>query len=194
MIRAPLILVMLLSICSAMHGQGDWWFDSEEREREITNVDKRPFSERSFKERLTLGGGAALQFGNITLIGASPQIGYRVNKNLLAGVGTTYYLQRFKESFGNYDQNFYGGNLFARRRLITRFFAHAEWEHVSMQSGIFTEPPTRMWSSFLWLGGGYYQGLTDRLGAGLVILYDVTENPVSPYDNPTIRGGVSFGF
>ena len=46
----------------------------------------------------------------------------------------------------------------------------------------------------LWVGGGYYRGLSDRLGAGVTILYDVTENPLNPYDNPTFRGGIALGF
>ena len=184
-------LFALLSPCQA---QSDWWFDSDERTREITGVDLRPLEEKSVKERLTFGGGAALQFGNITLIGASPQVGYRVNDNLLAGVGVSYYFRRFKQSYGNIDQEFYGGSAFMRRRLLPKVFAHVELESVSLPSGEFIYPPTRDWTSMIWVGAGYYRGITDRLGGGFTVLYDVSENPANPYSNPTYRGGLSFGF
>ena len=194
MTRSLLLLATLLSTVLTTSAQSDWWFDSEERERDITGIDNRPMSERSFKERLTLGGTAAFQLGTNTLIGGAPQLGYRVNDNLLAGAGVTYYFQRFKSAAGNMDNSIYGGNIFARHRLFTRVFAHVELEQVKLPNGWLLDPTGSDWTSMLWVGGGYYQGLSDRLGAGLTILYDVTENPLNPYDNPTIRGGLALGF
>lgn len=189
-----LVLLFWLGCTCAGQAQSEWWFDSDEREREITGEDRRDFSDRSFKERLTFGGTGALQFGTNTLIGAAPQIGYRVNQDLVLGAGGTYYLQRFKQPAGNIDNNVYGANIFARHRLITRIFAHAEWEQVNHASSLFIGPEGRTWTSLLWLGAGYYTGLSDNLGAGFTLLYDVTENPANPYDNPTFRGGLSLGF
>ena len=71
----PIIFTLAFFAClPSLQAQSDWWFDSEEREREITGVDNRTLEEKSFGERLTLGGGAALQLGSATLIGASPQV------------------------------------------------------------------------------------------------------------------------
>lgn len=194
MTRSHLLLATLLSTVLTTSAQSDWWFDSEQRERDITEVDKRPMSEKSFQERLTLGGSAAFQLGTNTLIGGAPQLGYRINENLLAGAGVTYYFQRFKGMWGNQDNRIYGGNAFARHRLFTRVFAHVEFEQVKVPSVWLIEPPRSEWTNMLWVGGGYYQGLSDRLGAGVTILYDVTENPLNPYDNPTVRGGIALGF
>ena len=193
MTRSLLLLATLLSTGLTATAQSDWWFDSEEREREITGVDKRPMSEKSFRERLTLGGSAAFQIGTVTLLGGAPQIGYRVNDNLLAGVGATYYFNRYKDI--GYTQHLYGANAFARHRLFTRVFAHAESEHLNVEVfGPFNPVAERQWVSMFWVGGGYYQGVSDRLGAGVTILYDVIQNPLNPYDNPTFRGGIAFGF
>ena len=87
MARPAFLFVTLLLLSSSTLAQSDWWFDPEERERDITGIDNRPMSERSFKERLTLGGTAAFQLGTNTLIGGAPQLGYRVNDNLLAAPG-----------------------------------------------------------------------------------------------------------
>ena len=188
-----LLLATLLSTGLTTSAQSDWWFDSEEREREITGVDKRPMSEKSFRERLTLGGSAAFQLGTVTLLGGAPQVGYRVNDNLLAGVGATYYFNRFKDI--GYTQHLFGGNVFARHRLFTRVFAHVESEHINIEVfGPFNPVAGRQWVSMFWVGGGYYQGVSDRLGAGVTILYDVSQNPLNPYDNPTVRGGITLGF
>ena len=195
MARTAFLLVTVFALGLNLHGQGDWWFDPEERERDITGIDNRPLSERSFKERLTLGGTAAFQLGSVTLLGGAPQLGYRINDNFLAGVGVTYYFQRIKSVTGNVDNSIYGGNIFARHRLLTRVFAHVESEHINIEAfGPFNPIAERQWVSMFWVGGGYYQGLSDRLGAGVTILYDVSENPLNPYDNPTIRGGVALGF
>lgn len=191
----PVFFALLFCSClTSGQAQGDWWFDSDERTRDITGIDNRSLEEKSFKERLTLGGAAALNFGNNTLIGASPQVGYRINDNLLAGIGGSYYFQRFKLNSGNVDQQIFGGSVFVRRRLLTKIFAHVELESVSVPSGLFIYPEQREWTSMFWVGAGYYQGLSDRLGAGFTLLYDVSENPASPYSNPTYRGGLAFGF
>ena len=193
MARRILLYLTLLTLTPVVHAQSDWWFDPEERERDITGIDNRPMSERTFKERLTLGGTAAFQLGSVTLLGGAPQVGYRINDNLLAGVGATYYFNRFKDI--GYTQHLYGGNVFARHRLFTRIFAHIESEHVSLDlNSPISSVYGRTWVSLAWVGGGYYTGLSDRLGAGITILYDVSENPLNPYDNPTVRGGLSLGF
>ena len=194
MTRLALLLFPLLFTGPDTMGQSDWWFDSEEHQREVTGVDDREINERSFKERLTLGGTAAFQLGTNTLIGGAPQLGYRVNENLLAGAGVTYYFQRFKGVAGNVDNAIYGGNIFARHRLLTRIFAHVELEQVNLPNMWQIDPTGTDWTSMVWVGGGYYRGLSDRLGAGLTLLYDVTENPLNPYENPTIRGGIAVGF
>ena len=93
MYRLTFLTALLLTISNLTSAQSDWWFDSEEREREITGVDKRSLAERSFKERLTFGGSGALQFGTNTVIGGAPQVGYRINESLLLGAGGTYYFQ-----------------------------------------------------------------------------------------------------
>ena len=170
MAHTAFLLVTVFALGLNLHGQGDWWFDPEERERDITGIDNRPLSERSFKERLTLGGTAAFQLGSVTLLGGAPQLGYRINDNFLAGVGVTYYFQRIKSVTGNVDNSIYGGNIFARHRLLTRVFAHVELEQVKLPNGWLLDPTGSDWTSMLWVGGGYYQGLSDRLGAGLTIL------------------------
>ena len=42
-----------------------------------------------FKDRIFVGGGVQAQFGTVTVIGASPIVGYTITPKLSAGVGLT---------------------------------------------------------------------------------------------------------
>lgn len=188
-----LLLMTLLTVGPAALCQSDWWYDPDEQGVNTAGEDRRPLSERSFRERLTFGGNGAFQLGTITLIGGTPQVGYRVTENVMVGIGGTYYYNRWKDI--GYTQHLYGGNLWARRKLFSRVFVHVESEHINIEAfGPLLPEAGRRWVDMLWVGGGYYQGVTDRLGAGITLLYDVSENSLNPYDNPTIRGGLSLGF
>ena len=187
------VLILSLAMSWASHAQSEWWFDSEERERDITGVDNREFTERSFKERLTLGGRAHCNLAPTPSWEPHPKSDTASTKTSSWALAEPT-ISRGSSRLRQHRQQIYGGGVFARQRLITRIFAHAEWEHVNHQSGLFIDPPQRTWTPLLWIGGGYYRGLSDRLGAGFTVLYDVTENPASPYDNPTFRGGLSLGF
>ena len=193
MVRSILLLMTLLATGLTTSAQGDWWYEPDAEGMNTAAEDRRPLSERSFRERLTFGGNGAFQLGTITLIGGTPQVGYRVTDNMMVGLGGTYYYNRWKDI--GYTQHLYGGSLWARRKLFARVFAHVESELINIEAfGPLLPEAGRRWVDMLWVGGGYYQGVTDRLGAGITILYDINENSLNPYDNPTIRGGVSFGF
>jgi hypothetical protein len=186
--------------CTTVHAQSDWWMDETAQDASRTTAQRdsaqkaneQPISELSTGQRLTYGGSAALQLGSITLIGASPKIGYRVTKNLTAGLGGTYYYSRSKVTTVN-SFKLFGASLFARHLILPRIFLHTEAERVSAPNstpGALQIDPVNL----LWVGAGYYTSLSSKMAAGLTLLYDLTENPNSPYSNPDIRAGLTFGF
>jgi hypothetical protein len=147
-----------------------------------------PLSELSTMKRLTWGGSMAIQLGTVTLLGASPKIGYRVTEKLTAGLGGTYYY-RSEKVYGT-TSKFYGASAYARHLIMPRIFVHAEAERIHRDDIELQSPAVDM----LWIGAGYYTSITPRAAAGMVLLYDVLENPNRPYSNPDIRGGITFGF
>ena len=178
----------LTCIAAPVSAQSDWWMDNID-DTGARRDSTPPLSELSTLKRVTWGGSMAIQLGTVTLLGASPKIGYRVTEKLTAGLGGTYYYISDKV-YGN-TSKFYGASAYARHLIMPRIFVHAEAERVHMRIGYELQPTA---IDMLWIGGGYYTSISPRAAAGMVLLYDVLENPNSPYSNPDIRGGITFGF
>ena len=67
-----------------------------------TPLEEVPLNEQTFKQRLRIGGGiSGLQFGNPTILGASPMLGYQATNTLILGLGGTYQYTRYSSFFGS---------------------------------------------------------------------------------------------
>ncbi len=89
--------------------------------------------ELPFRQRIRFGGGiGGLQFGNPTVVGVSPMVGYQATNNFTVGLALDYQYQG-GTSFGRkYSINQYGPRLFGQYRLqfleqiLSRAFAQVE--------------------------------------------------------------------
>ncbi|NDV78454.1 hypothetical protein D0T57_05660 [Dysgonomonas sp. 511] len=144
--------------------------------------------------KLSFGGNLSLQFGDYTVVGFSPQVGYDFSKyvTLGAGLGYTYY----KTDYYNYDwkASYMSFNLFGR-------FFPIEYIVIGVQPEI-----SRMWQTFKWNDG--YEAKESKfvpsllVGGGLrlggmmaMIQYDVIQDKNSPYgDNLFYSVGYTFRF
>ena len=140
------------------------------------------------------GGTVTLSFGSVTRIGAYPMIGYKLTPKLSAGAEVGYeYVD-----YDNYNQSAsnYGASVFTRYRVSPQLYAHAEYQGVNYE--IFTGPNTssRMWVPFLLVGGGVCKPVTATTTAYVEVLFDVLQDPNSPYAewDPVVSVGVSVGF
>jgi len=141
------------------------------------------------KSRLVFGGDAAVSFGTQqTVIGASPILGYRLTDRYSAGIGGTYYYFRW----GPCVSSIYGANLWNRYRINESLFLQGEY-HVMNVPGLF-ETVSRANIQMLYVGGGYRLRLGERVSMVITALYDVFDEPLSPFSNPIIRGGLVAGF
>ena len=72
-----------------------------------------------FRQRLKFGGGiGGLQFGNPTVVGISPMMGYQATNDLIIGLAVDYQYQGGKNFSGQkYSVNQYGPRLFGQYRL-----------------------------------------------------------------------------
>lgn len=154
----------------------------------------------SFSERLVFGGDIGLSFGSITYIKLAPVVGYRLTSRLTAGLGPIYIYERIKEF--NFETSIYGGKLFASFTVfkgldrenafgIGNVLLHAENEIVNVER---YPEYDRIWIDNLLLGGGLYQPVGGRFGISIFVLWDVTQNPYSPYylNNPIFKFGFNF--
>lgn len=167
--------------------------------------DTPPGPKKNFGQRLVFGGGFGAQFGSVTQVNISPIIGYRVTEKLTAGIGITYIYYKYQYlgyngAIFNEQDHIIGGSLWGEYRVIPQAFLHAEYgilnESIPKQSAngqYLGETMRYNLNSFL-VGGGYYQAMGQNAGMQFSLLWDLIEDPWSPYSNPIIRIGFAAGF
>lgn len=144
----------------------------------------------SFLERTYVGGNIGFFFrSNYLFFDISPLAGYDLIPQIWSvGLGATY---RFQREFG---QNFdiYGGRIFTRINIGNTFFLHGEYEYLSYIPIGQNFIGERGWNGNVLAGGGIWFNKSDRGGFYLSLLYALTTETGSLYeDNPLI---ISPGF
>lgn len=147
-----------------------------------------------FKDRLVFSGDIALQFGTFTFVGANPSVGYKWNDWFVTGVGAHYYFI----SNGASSDRLYGGQVFARARIFDGAFLMTEFQQTNTwglkNDPRFEEPEFGyLWVPQWYVGAGYFQNVGGAVSIGGSILFDLIDDPNSPWQNPQIRGGVIIG-
>ena len=149
------------------------------------------------------GGGLGLSLGtDVTTIGASPLVGYKITDRFSTGMRITYqYVNNkvFDISFSNY-----GGGPFTRFQFTDKYFSHIEYEYLNFEftrgvrdsNGDFVTD--RDSYNALWMGAGYSEQLGRNGGVFLLALYNVLYDDTDqfqPYASPfSVRVGFSVGF
>lgn len=150
------------------------------------------FSDLPLKERLFLGGNLGLQLGNrTTFIEVSPLIGLWLSPSIVAGAGPVYRYFRINDITPALEENQYGARLFGRYYFLDNFFAHAEYEALNLTDYRTTDQNRTTITSVLG-GGGYVQSI-GRSALFVMVLYNFSEGPLTPYNNPVIRAGFNIG-
>ncbi len=141
------------------------------------------------KDRLVFGGNVGGYFGNRSYFQLNPMVGYKMNSWWVNGVGLNY----IYASGGGIKQNVYGASVWSRAYVFKSLMLHTEFEmlklNYSAQNG----------STFhatvpVWLIGAGYQTRSQGIGLGFMILYDLIQDPYSPYSSPVFRIGGLIGF
>ena len=145
-----------------------------------------------FRQRLRFGGGiGGLQFGNPTVIGVSPMVGYQATNDFTVGLAVDYQYTKFR----NFDAlSFYGPRLFGQYRLhfleqiLSRAFAQGEIQKYYLASGGQSASIDTQFLAGLGVGFGGFQ---------ITALYNFSYNANSPnliYGSPLVLrvGGFFF--
>lgn len=148
-----------------------------------------------WQQKLIFGGNLGLQIGGETKIDVSPEIGYKITEDIIAGVGITYQYYRWK--LYNYSTSLYGGKIFSKYYFMENVFGHAEFEMLSLESEVFDPQGingdvNRFWIQSLFVGGGYKQPIGQNSAFVITVLWNLNETTTSPYSNPIIRFGFVF--
>lgn len=146
-------------------------------------------SNSQWREKFFTGGGFGLQFGNVTLIQASPILGYRATERLNVGIGGSY--QYYRDNIFQYTTNIYGYNAFTQFNLVQGIFLHSEFNRIMYVPYLNT---SSVGVNALLLGAGYSTSPTGGTGLYFLVLWNALTSPLYPYQNPIIRGGIQVGF
>jgi len=162
------------------------------------------------KQNLFIGGGLSLGYGSYDFnVGATPEIGYSLNKWLDAGivVNINYSSERADPYYNNdtrYRSFNYGGGLFGRVWFLPFLFAQVQpefnfinYNEKYMGPGGGTYSQTTNAPSVL-LGIGYGQRIVGQNSFFLSLSLDVVNSQYSPYRDfngaalPVVRAGFDF--
>lgn len=151
------------------------------------------------KSKLFIGGNFGLGFGNVsTLINVSPQLGYRFNRYIAAGVGINFIYSSNKYEWLGYKEQFgvAGLNIFGRFYPIQYAFVQLQPEANytwGKQKDLNSDAEYKLDSKVVpsLLGG---VGAAIPAGRGYFIIsanYDLLQNERSPYGSRTF---FNFGY
>ena len=112
-----------------------------------------------------------------------------------------YILNFLKTKLPSYETSIYGGRIFGRYYFLDNLFGHLEWEILNMDvpstntiNGVQSYDYIRDNIMSLMVGGGYAQPIGSNAAITLMILWNLTEEQYSPYQNPIFRLGIAAGF
>lgn len=157
------------------------------------------------KENFFVGGNFGLSIGQYTLINVSPQLGYRFNKFVAAGLGVNllYVSDKEKDLYGNdyrkVVQGVTGLNLFGRVYPFHFLMLQVQPEaNYIFGKQIFYQPTRQSYSldasivPSLLVGGGFVMP-SERASLIISLMYDVLQDVNSPYGNkPVVNVGYNF--
>lgn len=178
--KISLVALGLFLSCFAFSQSDDYGVPHEAvRERNRTS---------EFKERLFFGGGLGLAFGDYLVVNVNPQVGYKLTEWLGAGVGLDY------NYIGNslYKFQTVGPSLFTRAKAWDKILGQVEFTQVFVNEQF--EGQTFKYNFPACLAGIGYQEGDGNGGFFIMLLYDVIQDPKSPFVYPVFRAGFSIGF
>lgn len=140
-----------------------------------------PPLQSSFRDRLVFGGNFGGYFGRSSYFQVNPMVGYKINDFWITGVGANYTYSQFN----NAQLSMYGTSVWTRVMLSDMFLLHSELEQLRYQATDLITGGTFGAKVPVWfVGAGYQQN-----GASIMVLYDIIQDPLSPYPTPVIRVG-----
>lgn len=176
---------------------------------QVNEKDKKDDTKKKgFWSKVVFGGNIGLQFGTITLIDISPNVGYLISPRLMAGLGLTYQYYKSNLNYYKITSNIFGIRTFANYTVIDNIgqnlpiksnfslYTHVEYEALNLDHDFSVTASIntvkRFWLHGVLVGGGLKQPIGKRSSFNIEILYNLTADSRTPYNNPVIRFGFFF--
>ena len=149
-------------------------------------------NENKFNDRIYFGGNIGLMFGDYTLIGIYPLVGYKFTQKLSCGTKISYEYIHDKRYSTTYETSTYGGSLFSRYRIIPQIYTHVEFAEMNYEL-FYTFESKREWVPFLFVGAGISQPIGRNSWMNIQVLFDILQDEHSPYKKGEPFYSVGFG-
>lgn len=162
-------------------------------------------------DNLIFGGGLMLQFGDVTNVSLSPVIGYRFSDKFAAGIGIGYTYYRIKNffevqnpttlqyEFRHFKAHSLSTSLWARYLIFDNVFIQVQPEYNMAWYKNYTFYGKELKESqavpSILVGAGMRFPISDRASMVGMLMYDVLQDPLSPYRNTVVPlFGFNIGF
>lgn len=150
------------------------------------------------KDRFFVGGGVGAAFGDVDYVEVAPLLGFIVVPRVDVGVQPFYRWTNDGRYSPSVESTDYGTRIFTRVRIISSFFAEADYQYTSYEYVNVNGGATRASNNAFLAGAGYTVPFSRNAGMYFSALYDFSydgNDPYSPYDSPVqFQFGVSVGF
>ncbi|GGM73970.1 hypothetical protein GCM10010967_01930 [Dyadobacter beijingensis] len=212
-ILLPVVLLLAVLTGPSLLAQDEYYrpdsLRKEQPERkEVPPVERNPqqkpvlaekkklsdFKNKSFIDRLRLGGSFGLSLGTYTNVNLSPMAGYELAENLVAGVGVTG--MYFKSNLAGVNSIYYGGRAFLMYAVIPEINIIGEVEALNVEADTYKKYDARKWITSPMLGAAYSQPLGGKFikAVHLTALYNFNyDNQVDDYGNNISPYGLFWG-
>ena len=194
--RLSFLLILVLLSAAASYSQDDPVPDTVNQEELKEAPDTPPKQKKAIGDKLYFGGYINMSFGQYTLIGIEPMVGYKLIPRLSVGAKIRYDYMKDTRYDETYTASNYGASIFSRLLLFRGLYAHVEYAGYNYKYYYETGESDREWVPFLLLGGGYHLRIGKRTTLDAQILFDVLQNDKSPYSpwEPFYSVGIGVGF
>lgn len=155
-----------------------------------------------FIKKIYFGGEFGVSFGTYTTITISPLLGYRISPKLYTGIQFHYTWAKHTINTitgdKSYNYNNYGISTFLRWYMIKNLYIHIEPEFMNYQQTFLDSKGNlvsteRYWVPYVWAGAGLRKMISRRSWVSAHVLFDLVNDPDSPYKNWEPRYSVGFG-
>lgn len=190
-ILLSILLTILTSFCTSVFAQDGEYYrpDSLRNEKQPKNEQVKDdnqaqkdadvktkkledFKDRSFQERLRIGGGFGLSFGSVANVNVSPMVGYELTEKFVAGVGVT--IMYFKSDYYDINTMYYGAKTLMMYKILPIINLMGELEFMNVEGSY----QQRQWITSPMLGAAYSQPLGSKFikAAHISLLYNLNYN------------------
>ncbi|UII21651.1 hypothetical protein [Fulvivirga ligni] len=156
---------------------------------DLSTAKKRnSLEDKSFWERLSIGGNFNISQTNPVVVDLAPVVAYKINKQSEIGVTGTYRATfgAGKSGIGQEDDETYGYSLFGNHMVFRNFFLQLEGEMIRTTTGT-PEQPDRSWKQTLLVGVGRKFKVSKWLEMQTLVMFNVIHDPLnSPYKSPLV--------